>query len=179
MDEPDGDLDVTDDEVVALQLDRTIRGQTTVASRCHLDLPVVVGVSPILEDGTPFPTRWWLTCPLARVRIDRLESAGGVRQMDRQLAANSDWQDRMEAAHLRYATERDALVPANAEHRPSGGVAGMQGAGLKCLHAHYADARQGGDNPVGMAVVPFVEPLDCPTPCVAAGTRNPDWVEPK
>lgn len=176
-------MTMTDEEVVAAQLGRTIRGSVSVESRCHLDLPVVVGVSPVLEDGTPFPTRWWLTCPLARVRIDRLESAGGVGSMDRQLADNPDWQERMDAAHLRYASERDALVPDDAKHRPSGGIAGMSGAGLKCLHAHYADSRDGGDNPVGQAVTPFVEPLDCPTPCVVArdgaAIANPDWREPK
>ena len=34
-----------------------------------MGLPVVVAVPPLLDDGTPFPTRYWLTCPLARIRV--------------------------------------------------------------------------------------------------------------
>lgn len=170
-----------DEEAVTAQLGRELRSAVTIESRCHLGLPVVAGVAPILDDGTPFPTRWWLTCPLARIRIDRLESAGGIAAMDRHLAADPGWQQRMQLAHDRYAKERDALVPADATHKPSGGVAGIQGEGLKCLHAHYADSRSGHDNPVGEAVAPFAEPLDCIQPCViAAGETwavNPEWRE--
>ncbi len=50
---------------------------------------------------------------------------------------------------------------------------------MKCLHAHYADHAAGNENPVGAAVAPWIEPLDCTVPCVAEGVANPDWVEPK
>ena len=33
---------------------------------------------PVLDDGTPMPTRYWLVGKQARLAIDRLESAGGV-----------------------------------------------------------------------------------------------------
>lgn len=172
-----------DDQVVAVQLDRDLRSSIDVVSRCHLELPVVVGVPPILDDGTPFPTRWWLSCPLARLRIDRLESAGGVSAMDRFLQGRPDWQERMDRAHERYATERDRLIDPDAVNRPSGGIAGTEGAGIKCLHAHYADSRSGHDNPVGESVEPFVEPLNCTQPCVVAqdgiAVNNPDWSEPR
>ncbi|NNC43104.1 MAG: DUF501 domain-containing protein [Acidimicrobiia bacterium] len=172
-----------DDSVVAAQLDRELRSSVEVVSRCHLDLPVVVGVPPILDDGTPFPTRWWLTCPLSRLRIDRLESAGGVSAMDRYLKDRPDWQERMEQAHDRYATERDSLIDNATEPRPSGGIAGTAGDGVKCLHAHYADSRIGHDNPVGESVAPFVEPLNCTRPCVVVvdgeAVRNPEWIEPR
>jgi hypothetical protein len=38
-------------------------------ARCHLGLPVVIQVPPRLDDGTPFPTLYWLTCPLATTLI--------------------------------------------------------------------------------------------------------------
>jgi len=51
-------------------------------------------------------------------------------------------------------------------------------AGVKCLHAHYADHAAGNENPVGAVTAPFVEPLDCTVPCVVDGERNPAWREP-
>jgi hypothetical protein len=173
---------VDDQLVVATQLERPLRAAVEVAYRCPLNLPVVVSVPPLLDDGTPFPTRYWLTCPLARIRTGRLESAGGVKAMERWIEATPTIADRFEAAAVRYATERDNLVPNGAERRPSGGVGGSR-RGVKCLHAHYADSRAGNDNPVGELVAPWVEPLDCAEPCVVMADRGPDrnpkWREPK
>lgn len=170
-----------DHAVASVQLDRPLRATGEVSARCHLALPVVVTVPPLLNDGTPFPTRYWLTCPLALRRIGRIESVGGVKQMERFLEANDDLAARMEERHLTYAAERDEHLPSDAPLVPRGGVAGLR-RGVKCLHAHYADYASGGDNPVGELVAPWVEPLDCEMPCVvdAAGeiVRNPKWQEP-
>jgi hypothetical protein len=171
-----------DGAVVAAQLGRPLRSEADVVVRCHLGLPVVTRVPPLLDDGTPFPTRYWLSCPLACRRVGRLEGAGGVAAMDRRADRVPGFGDRLQEAHRRYATERDALVPPDAELRPSGGIAGSSGA-VKCLHAHYADHAAGNDNPVGELVAPWVEPLDCADPCVAEiGGRiitNPRWREPR
>jgi len=173
---------VDDQAVVACQIDRPLRAAITVEARCHLGVAVVAGVPPLLDDGTPFPTRWWLSCPLAGRRIGRLESVGGVKAMDRHIASDAVFAARMEATNARYRAERDALIPDDAGHRPTGGVAGT-GGGVKCLHAHYADHAAGRDNPVGQVVAPWIEPLDCTVPCVVEGaggvTRNPAWSEPK
>ncbi len=40
--------------------------------------PVVIRNAPLLDDGTPMPTRYWLVGRQARLAIDRLEAAGGV-----------------------------------------------------------------------------------------------------
>ena len=45
-----------DREVVETQIGRPLRADSTPVSRCHLGLPVVVRVPPILDDCTPFPT---------------------------------------------------------------------------------------------------------------------------
>jgi uncharacterized protein len=171
-----------DPQTVAAQIGRPLRAPSEVVCRCHLGLPVVVAVPPLLDDGTPFPTSWWLTCPLAVRRIGRLESGGGVKRMEAKAVSDPGFGARLATAHRRYAADRDALVPDGAAVRPEGGVAGAR-SGVKCLHAHYADTLAGNDNPVGEVVAPWVEPLDCTDPCVVAsgdgGARNPDWVEPR
>ena len=172
-----------DQEVVAAQLERPLRAPVDVVVRCSLGLPVVVAVPPLLDDGTPFPTRFWLTCPLATIRVGRLESAGGVKAMERWVASDPDIEARFLAAGARYAAERDRFVSDDAAHRPSGGVAGSR-RGVKCLHAHYADHVVGHDNPVGEMVAPWVEPLDCTVGCVVEDDRggvmrNRRWREPK
>jgi len=75
--------------------------------------------------------------------VSRLEADGGVRAAE----AAVDPAD-LASAHARYAAERDAALPDDARHRPTGGVAGTR-EGVKCLHAHYAWYLAGGDDPVG------------------------------
>jgi len=90
-------------------------------------------------------------------------------------SADPRFADALAGAGEDYRRERDALVPEGAERAPTGGVGGAEG-GVKCLHAHYAHTRAGGDNPVGRLVAEWVEPLDCAEPCVVQGAINPDWV---
>ena len=174
---------MNDQAVVTAQLDRPLRAAVEVVSRCHLGLPVVVAVPPILDDGTPFPTRYWLSCPLAGKRVARLESAGAIPRLEAFVDADDELRKQVIETDLRYAADRDALVVSGAAHLPSGGVGGNEGAGLKCLHAHYADSAAGNRNPVGGFVRPYVEPLDCDVPCVrdtdSGVARNPDWRDPR
>ena len=171
-----------DRKIVAAQIQREPRSVVDVVTRCHLALPVVIKVPPHLDDGTPFPTSYWLTCPLAMRRIGRIEAAGGVKQAEEKLASDPGLSEAYRRTMQRYEADRDALIePGGAKHRPSGGVGGSR-SGVKCLHAHYADAAAGNDNPVGAMTATQIEPLDCALPCVveadATVVRNPDWVEP-
>lgn len=171
-----------DRRVVAVQISREPRSIVDVVARCSLDLPAVTKVPPHLDDGTPFPTTFWLTCPLASRRIGRVEAAGGVRDAEARIEDDPDFAAGYRQAMDRYERDRDALIDAGApRHRPSGGVAGSR-LGVKCLHAHYADHAAGNANPVGAATATKIEPLDCVVPCVArvgdAVVKNPEWVEP-
>jgi uncharacterized protein len=105
--------------------------------------PVVIRNAPLLDDGTPMPTRYWLVGPTEVLAVSRLESAGGVREAEAAIDPTA-----IEDAHRRYAAERDAALPQDADPRPTGGVGGTQ-RGVKCLHAHYAWHLAGGDDPVG------------------------------
>ena len=105
---------------------------------------VVIRNAPLLHDGTPMPTRYWLVGERERVVVGRLEAQGGVDRAEAEVGESP-----IADAHRRYAAERDAELPA--EHvgpRPSGGVGGTR-QGVKCLHAHYAWHLAGGDDPVG------------------------------
>jgi hypothetical protein len=174
---------MSDRQVVAVQIDREPRSVVEVVARCHLGLPTVIKVPPHLDDGTPFPTTYWLTCPLASRRIGRLEAAGGVRKADQRISGDPEFAAAHASAMDRYRKERAELISPDApRHLPTGGVAGSRG-GVKCLHAHYADHAAGNENPVGAGVADEIEPLDCIVPCVAEShddaVRNPNWAEPR
>lgn len=164
-----------DREVIETQIGRPLRAPSEVVARCHLGLPVVVRVPPHLEDGTPFPTRYWLTCPLAATRIGRLEGAGGVKRMESKAEVDAGFAAGLERAHADYAAERDAAIEQTEAPAPAGGVGGAA-RGVKCLHAHYAHHAAGGVNPVGELVDAWIGPLDCLVPCVVEGEMNPAWV---
>lgn len=133
-------------------LGREPGGDFDVVVRNAAGMPVVIRNSPLLHDGTPMPTLYWLVGSHELLVVSRLESSGGVRQAEAEVDA-----DELREAHARYAAERDALLPAGyAGHRPSGGVAGTR-TGVKCLHAHYAWLLAGGDDPVGRWVADHLE----------------------
>jgi hypothetical protein len=126
-----------------------------VALRRSDGQPAVIVNAPLLDDGTPMPTRFWLVDPTVRDAVSRLEAAGGVRRAEAAVAG-----DVLAEAHARYAAQRDEALPAgHGGPRPSGGVGGTR-RGVKCLHAHLAWFLVGGEDPVGRWVV---EQLDLDT----------------
>ena len=125
-------------------LGREPRGAFDVVVRDVRGRPVVIRNAPLLDDGTPMPTRYWLVDPELSVAVSRIEAAGGVRRAEREVEASA-----LTAAHRAYAAERDAALPSSHDGpRPHGGVGGTR-TGIKCLHAHYAYLLAGGDDPVG------------------------------
>jgi hypothetical protein len=134
----------SDQAAVAELLGREPAGAFEVVVRGEGGLPAVIANAPFLFDGTPMPTRYWLFDPALREVVSTLESTGGVRQAEAAVPM-----DKIEAAHLRYEQERDALIPSDYHGpRPSGGVGGTR-KGVKCLHAHLAWWLTGADDPIG------------------------------
>jgi hypothetical protein len=136
----------TDDdrEVVEALLGRVPQGPFEVVVRRADGSPVVIRNAPLLDDGTPMPTRFWLVGAAERVAVGTLEAAQGVRRAEAEVDP-----DELAAAHRRYAAERDAALPEGHDGpTPFGGVGGTR-QGVKCLHAHYAWHLAGGDDPVG------------------------------
>lgn len=143
-DRPDeGDL-----AAVARQLGREPRGVRRVAHRCPCGAPDVVETAPLLPDGTPFPTVFYLTCPKAAGAVGTLEAGGMMREMTRRLADDEQLAASYRAAHERYLAVRDAI-----EEVPQ--IAGVSAGGMpdrvKCLHVLVAQslAEGPGVNPLG------------------------------
>jgi hypothetical protein len=151
-------VDSTTLRIIEQQLGRPPRATRAVAHRCSCGLPDVVETAPRLEDGTPFPTLFYLTCPRAASAIGRLEASGLMRDMTERLHKDGALADRYAAAHADYLHRRDALgvLPGS----PSAG--GMPGR-VKCLHVLVAHSLA-----VGRGINPFGdEALDL----------LPDWGE--
>ena len=136
-----------------------------MARRCHLGIPMVIESHPRLDDGSPFPTLYWLTCPLLVRRASKLESEGWMEQLNERLRADARLRDRLSAALEGYQAARDAheiLTPVPA---PPGGGPDR----VKCLHSHLAhqlveDVQP--RNPVGALVLSQAGFPDCRLPCV-------------
>jgi len=136
-----------DIEQVTALLGRRPQGDFTVVVRRDDGTPRVVRNAPLLHDGTPMPTRYWLVDPHDVTHVSRLEAAGGVNTAEREVDIVA-----LDAAHAAYAAERDAhITPEHTGPRPYGGVAGTR-RGVKCLHAHYANWLVGNIDPVGQWV---------------------------
>lgn len=135
-----------DREVVAGLLGREPRGFVVVV-RDREGRPVVIGNPPVLDDGSPMPTRFWLVGRELTAAVSRLESHGGVKEAEAAVDPAA-----LRAAHERYAGERQAeMPPGYSGPVPSGGVGGTR-VGVKCLHAHLAWYLAGGEDPVGLWV---------------------------
>jgi uncharacterized protein len=144
----------TADDVAALTdlLGRAPRAAFDVVVRDEHGAPVVIRNAPLLDDGTPMPTRYWLVDRALAVAVSRIEATGGVRAAERATDPAA-----VQRAHDAYARERDAAISdAHTGPRPFGGVGGTR-RGVKCLHAHYAYYLAGGDDPIGRWVAGELE----------------------
>ncbi|MBW3658444.1 MAG: DUF501 domain-containing protein [Actinobacteria bacterium] len=158
---------VTDREraIVSAQLGRPARGESAVVHRCVFGLPTAVRVAPRLDDGTPFPTVFWQTCPALRSQIGRLEAAHEMVTINEQLDADEGFQSAHAAATQRYVAFRDEL--AGGEKLPGDPRAGGNERYVKCLHVHAAHFLATNDGPVGERTMELARPVPCSGPCVS------------
>ena len=136
--------DPADIDAVEALLGRAPQADFEVVVRDAEGLPVVIRNAPLLDDGTPMPTRYWLVGVHDRTVIGRLESSGAIDRAEAEIDPGE-----LAAAHAAYAAERDAAIPDGHDGPvPTGGVGGTR-RGIKCFHAHWAWHLAGGDDPVG------------------------------
>lgn len=158
-----------DEHLVEAQVGRSLRGRWAVARRCHLDVPMVIENHPRFEDGQPFPTLFWLTCPLLVKRVSTLEAEGYMARLNECTRSDPVVRARMSRAQGRYRARRDAH-----EVIPEVGTPGGGPDAIKCLHAHVAQELADPPNPVGAQALAECGFPDCRVPCVSVGAASVD-----
>jgi hypothetical protein len=141
-------MTAADEATIRAQLQRPPRGVAGIAYRCPCGKPAVVLTRPRLDDGTPFPTLYYLTCPRAVAACSALESQGLMAQMTQRLSDDRDLARAYRQAHDHYLEDRERL-----ESVPE--ITGISAGGMpdrvKCLHALVAHSLAAGEglNPLG------------------------------
>jgi hypothetical protein len=162
---------------VEAQLGRSPRAVVAVARRCPCGLPEVVATAPRLDDGTPFPTTFYLTCPRAVSAIGTLESSGLMREMTTRLEEDRRLSGRYRAAHEDYLRRRGELEDALGEVPEIDGVsAGGMPDRVKCLHVLVAHALAAGPgvNPLGDEALALLPAWWEQGPCVRLDGNGDD-----
>ena len=166
-------IDPHDEAVIETQLGRPPRSIHGVGHRCPCGNPDVVATEPRLEDGTPFPTTFYLTCPRAASMIGTLEASGLMKEMSDRLSSDPALAAGYASAHERYLKFRESIG-----HVPE--IAGVSAGGMpdrvKCLHvlAGQALAQGRGVNPLGDEVLDRLGEFWAAGPCVVVTTGSAD-----
>lgn len=125
-----------------------------MAVRCAYGFPAVTEQAPFGDDGEPFPTTYYLTCPWLVAAIARIEAGGGVERY-----SEAAREDPALAASLAHADAEQRRI------RPElpVGIAGTRSReNLKCLHAHAAFALARPGYELGEHVLEEVREIWCP-----------------
>jgi uncharacterized protein len=122
---------------------------------------MVIESHPRLEDGSPFPTTFWLTCPLLIKRASMLESDGRMAAISQRLGEDAALRGRLSLAIDRYVDRRDAHEAIGPASVPGGGPDRV-----KCLHAHLAQELADPPNPIGALTLEETGWPDCRLACV-------------
>lgn len=133
---------------VSRQLGRPARDIVEVAARCVCKRPIVVKTKPRLEDGTPFPTLYYLTQKAATAAVSTLEATGYMSELQRELLEDDKLSNAYTRAHQKYLAEREEIeVVDEIEGISAGGMPYR----VKCLHALIAHSLAAGKgvNPIG------------------------------
>lgn len=143
------DSSVVTRQMAERKFDASLISGTT--GRCRFGYPRVIVCSP-LQNLKPFPTSFWLTCPWLVHRIGRIESEGGVGELEAWMERRvpREWVPfNMEHQRLRLALLNPAerfflrrFRPQLFERLRSVGVGGIRYQGMeirvKCLHLQTA-----------------------------------------
>jgi hypothetical protein len=131
---------------VSAQLGRPARNVIGIAARCVCGAPTVVSTKPRLEDGTPFPTLYYLTHPAATAAVSTLEATGVMAELAALLEGETA--NAYLAAHEAYLADRNGIEFVKEIDGISAGGMPLR---VKCLHALVGHTLAAGDgvNPIG------------------------------
>jgi uncharacterized protein len=163
-DDPAAGVSAHDLEVLGEQLGRTPRGVVGIAARCSCGRPLVARTAPRLDDGTPFPTTFYLTHPGAVAAASTLEANGVMKEMTERLGEDAALAASYRAAHEHYLAQREALGHVD---EIDGISAGGMPTRVKCLHVlvGHALAAGPGVNPLGDEALERVRDVWRPDRC--------------
>ncbi len=168
-------IDAADMKVLRWQLGRAPRGAKAILQKCSYGWPQVILNSPLLPPGTPFPTIYWLTCPLLNKKIAILENQGWIRRFQEQISKDNCFCKAVLAAQINYRETRKIMATDISElplfARETLDQTGIGGVGdlskIKCLHAHYAHHLVSGANPIGRRIDELLGKFICEEECEA------------
>ncbi len=123
---------------------------------------MVIENHPRMDTGAPFPTLYWLTCPILVKRMSTLEGDGWMQVVNDELERDPSLRARLSDAVTAYRSRRDQHEPVEDSGGPPGGGPDR----VKCLHAHVAHELAGGANPIGTVTIAATGWPDCIAPCV-------------
>lgn len=150
-------IDARDVAAVEAQLGRLPRSIHEIGHRCPCGNPDVVTTPPRLEDGTPFPTTYYLTHPGAVAAASTLETQGVMKDMTERLAQDEELATAYRAAHESYLADREELGHVD---EIDGISAGGMPTRVKCLHVLMAHAlARPGVNPLGEETLALAAPM--------------------
>ncbi len=135
-------------EILHEQLGRPARSAIGVAARCACGNPTVVMTAPRLDDGSPFPTLYYLSHPAAVAAMSELEATQVMVELSAVLEADAEVAAAYRRAHEHYLADRAAFGdPPEIRGISAGGMPTR----VKCLHALLAHSLAAGPgvNPVG------------------------------
>lgn len=116
--------------------------------------PMVIEVIPYVQ-GAPFPTLYWLTCPILKKEISHIEKDGWIERFEKELfSPGSDNNATLKKHHENYRDQRVALFEKTILNKgkesldipepmlkiiKESGIGGISDFNhIKCFHLHYA-----------------------------------------
>ncbi|UZD63257.1 DUF501 domain-containing protein [Brevibacterium sp. JSBI002] len=160
------------------QLGRIPRGVVGIAARSTSGEPLVVATAPRLEDGTPFPTTFYLTHPAYVAECSRLEASGIMAEWTTEIGEDDELAAAYAAAHRAYLDVRSEIGSAaglaEVEEIKDYSAGGMPNR-VKCLHALVGHSLYAGlgVNPIGDRALSFMNDVP-PLAETAATTESAD-----
>ena len=135
--------------IVALQIGRPPREPWRVHVRCAYGHPSVIASPVVLEDGSRFPTLYWLTCPWLVEAAGALESEGAADSWGERASRDLELAAALEKVDAALRQLR-AAESGGEDPCADVGLAGQKDPlGVKCVHAHVAFALAGLADPIG------------------------------
>jgi uncharacterized protein len=134
---------------ITQQLGREPEGVQEIPIRGKDGRPVVIRVRSMVR-GKPFPNLFWLTDPILKKEIDKVEATGLIKNLENEiLKADEEFKSRLIQDHknyielrLKYMQEEEDLKdlrPEYLEALKTKGIGGLSDySRVRCLHMHFA-----------------------------------------